>query len=245
MMPYQTTEFDLDKSAVVSGIPFLHCTLGEETILSRAAVSELLDSWPDSTFLASTQRTTGGDKTFRTNTATVLIGSRWCFPLEQLSSCWRNFLDYLAGPRYRQNLARVLKAPDGPIELEIRLTEYPRGGWMSRHTDRPEKLFSHNIYLCPDWQASWGGGLALYGNATASEPYTTYVPGAGTSLAFARSEHSWHEVLPVSDSARRPRRAVLVHAYRQLPPALEADSGTVAGVITKEGALTNDYISRC
>ena len=217
MTPYQAAGFDLEKAAVVSGTPFLHCTLGEATILSRAAVRELLESWPDGTFLASTQRIAGGDKTFRTNTATMLTGSRWRFPLEQLSSCWRDFLGYLAGPRYRQDIARVLEVPDGPVELEIRLTEYPRGGWMSRHTDRPEKLFSHNIYLCPDWQASWGGGLALYDDAAASEPYTVYVPGAGTSLAFARSERSWHEVLPISDSAPWPRRAVLVHGYRYSP----------------------------
>lgn len=225
MTPSPATGFDIGKAAVVSGTPFLHCSLGEETLLSRAAVLKLLESWPASTFLTSSQRITGGDKTFRTNTATILIGSRWCFPLEQLSSGWHDFLDYLAGIDYRQNLARVLQIPDGPIELEIRLTEYPRGGWMSRHTDRPEKLFSHNIYLCPDWRPTWGGGLALYDDATSAEPCTVCVPGAGTSLAFARSDRSWHEVLPVSGSALWPRRAVLIHGYRSIPRALEAADG--------------------
>ena len=86
---------------------------------------------------------------------------------------------------------------------------------MSRHTDRPDKSFSQVIYLCPDWQPSWGGGLALYEGAESDSPSRVVYPSAGNSVAFARSERSWHEVLGVTPEARTPRRALLIHGYNE------------------------------
>jgi len=64
-----------------------------------------------------------------------------------------------------------------------------------------------------------GSELYLYSSETGAGPAAVSVPGPGTSLAFARSDRSWHEVMVVSAQAPQPRRAVLVTGYR---PALAA-----------------------
>jgi hypothetical protein len=212
VMPYRDSDFRFAELAVRSDIPFPHLIFGENALLSSAAVGELVETFPD--ILAPSRRLSGGDKTYATNTIRVHLSGTWQVPVGQLPPCWRDFLLYLADSSYRDDLARSVGV-SGPIDLELRLTEYPAGGWMSRHTDRPDKLFSHNIYLCPGWLSEWGGGLALYDSASTSEPSAVYLPGDGTSLAFARSDRSWHEVMPVSGHAVLPRRAVLVHGYRR------------------------------
>jgi SM-20-related protein len=211
-MSYQDPDYALADLAVSSDVPFPHLKFRENTLLTSVAAAELADSFPD--IVAPTRRLTGGDKTYVTNTVVVYFKETWHAAIDQMPTCWRRFLAYLVESGYREELARSFDI-QGEIDLELRLTEYPVGGWMSRHTDRPEKLFSHNIYLCQGWLPEWGGGLALYDSASAGEPADVFMPGNGTSLAFVRSDSSWHEVMPVLENARRPRRAILVHGYRR------------------------------
>lgn len=194
--------------------PFRHVTFAEGDLLPRAFVDRLLDTFPDQRTLVPSRRSSGSDKTYAVNTVTLYHSGNRSAVLDRVDPSWREFTSYLIDSTYREELAALLGVPPGPIDLELRLTEYPTGGWMSRHTDRPEKLFSQNIYLCPEWSPDWGGGLALYSDEHGGSPETVFLPGAGTSLAFARSNRSWHEVLAVSERAAAPRRALLVHGYR-------------------------------
>jgi Rps23 Pro-64 3,4-dihydroxylase Tpa1-like proline 4-hydroxylase len=214
-MLQRTGTLDLMAAAQRFESPFRYVTFGPDTLLSGADVDRLVETFPGDQIMAPAHRSHGSDKTYFTRTVTLHELGQWSPKLASLDESWRDLLSWLADSSYLTDLARLLQLAPEPVQLEIRATEYTGGGWMSRHTDRPEKLFSQNLYLCPGWQSEWGGGLALYGDALAEEPATTFVPGAGTSVAFARSDQSWHEVLPVSASARRPRRAVLVHGYRQ------------------------------
>jgi hypothetical protein len=217
--------FDLGGPAEVSDHPFRHVRFPEAAGLTAAEVARLLEVFPGEGALTGSRRTAGGDKTYSVRTATVHHGGRWTPVLDALHPLWREFLGRIVEPDYRHRLAALLGLPAGPVELEVRLAEYPRGGWMSRHTDRPEKLFSQNIYLCPDWRPDWGGGLALYAGEHAPDPVSVFVPGAGNSLAFARTDRSWHEVLPVSPPAPVPRRTVLVHGYRAAPAPGDGRTG--------------------
>jgi hypothetical protein len=223
-MPFLAPAGELARAARIRGVPFPHVALDAGSLLTSDAVDDLLASFPDE-LLDLSQRAGGSDKTFRTSTVTMHLRGDWKVLPDRLPGCWAGLLRYLASDRYTSELASLLRIPPGPVELELRLTSYPRGGWMSRHTDRPDKLFSHNIYLCPGWQPEWGGELRLYDSAT-SAPGAVFLPGAGTSVAFARSDRSWHEVMPVSEQAPRPRRAVLVHGYR---PAAVAREERTAG----------------
>jgi hypothetical protein len=213
-MPYHDPRFDLRASATLRRLPFPHVTFAESTLLSRTDVDRLVAAFPAASTLATSRRTGGSDKTYEVGTLTLHDRGRWSAEYSRLDACWRELADYLVRSRYRFELAELLGVPPGPIELELRLTEYTRGGWMSRHTDRPEKLFTQNIYFCPGWRPEWGGSLALYTDRDTVEPATFFVPAAGNALDFARSELSWHEVIPVPGSARAPRRALLVHGYR-------------------------------
>ena len=194
--------------------PFRHVVFAEGDLLPRSLVDRLLETFPDGRTLTPWRRASGSDKTYSVNTVTLYHSGRRSAVLDRADASWRELTACLVDSAYRAELAELLGVPPGPIDLELRLTEYPVGGWMSRHTDRPEKLYSQNIYLCPDWSPEWGGGLALYSGEHSGSPETVFVPGAGTSLAFARSDRSWHEVLAVSERAAAPRRALLVHGYR-------------------------------
>lgn len=205
--------FDLDGAELVDE-PFRHARFAEYSGLSRTELDELVAAFPLEEPLRASGRRRCGDKTYAMLTVTVHRAGRWTTATADLAPRLQEFLAGLVESDYRHRLAQLLGVPPGPVGLEVRLAVYPRGGWMSRHTDRPDKLFSQNIYLCPGWSADWGGDLALYGEEHAAEPAGVVLPGAGNSVAFARSTRSWHEVRPVLPAARRPRRTVLIHGHR-------------------------------
>lgn len=206
------TEIDPAAVAQLRAEPFPHAVFGADTLLSGAEVARLVATAPVAP--TTSRRAAGGDKTYEVTMLTLYDRGSWAPQLSELDASWRSLAHRFADTGYAERLAGLLGVPPGPVELELRLTEYRVGGWMSRHTDRPDKLFSQNIYLCPDWSPAWGGGLALYADEHQPDAAAVFVPGAGTSLAFARSDRSWHEVLPVAADAALPRRALLLHGYR-------------------------------
>jgi Rps23 Pro-64 3,4-dihydroxylase Tpa1-like proline 4-hydroxylase len=207
--------FDLEPAGVAVALPFPHHTFAPHSIVSEEAVSTLLEAFPEHLMRGATLRDAGSDKNYYVDHLTVFDRGTWKVRTPNLAEPWRQLLHYLAGDRYATAVRSLLGLGDVPMSTEIRLSSYPSDGWMSRHTDRADKLFSHNIYLCPDWDPSWGGGLALYESRTSRAPARVVMPGAGNSVVFRRSDVSWHEVMPVSPNAARPRRAVLIHGYRE------------------------------
>jgi Rps23 Pro-64 3,4-dihydroxylase Tpa1-like proline 4-hydroxylase len=169
-------------------------------------------TFPSAHLVAS--RRAAGAKTYRVRTLTLYRAGHWSDEAASLSSAWQQLCGWIIEPAYRQAVLRLLEAPEVEVEIEARATEHQPGDWMSRHTDRSDKVFSHVLYLCEGWQAAWGGGLALFASKVAKIPSKTVEPGAGNSVAFLRSGSSWHEVLPVSPAAPCARRALLIHGYR-------------------------------
>lgn len=212
-MLFEQGEHDITAAAQVCHRPYLHCVFEPDSIVTRTEVDVLLDTFPEDLMRAPALRTAGTDKNYLVSHLDVFDRGRWATPPDALPPPWRSLVRYLTGADYAAAIRRVLDLGDVPMAIEVRISRYPRGGWMSRHTDRPDKVFSHNVYLCPDWDPVWGGELALYDGADAHEPSRSVLPGAGNSVAFRRSDHSWHEVMPVAEDAGRPRCAVLVHGY--------------------------------
>ncbi|MFC7304493.1 2OG-Fe(II) oxygenase [Streptomyces monticola] len=196
-------------------LPFPHAVFDPGALLAPATAARLAATFPAG--LLRTATTAGqerrSDKTYAVNAFTLHHHGRTAPEADRLDDSWRRLTGELAAPDYGRRICKLLGLPDADITVELRLTEYVRGGWMSRHTDRPDKAFSQNIYLCPGWRPQWGGGLGLYAEPRQALPVRTFTPGGGNSLAFARSDDSWHEVFPVTAQARAPRRALLVHAY--------------------------------
>lgn len=219
---FEQAGHDVAKTAVVRRQPFLHCEFAPGSIVSRVEVATLLRHFPGDLMRAPTIRTSGTDKNYMVSHLDVFDRGRWVTPLADLPSDWYPLLGYLVGGDYLAMIRKVLELGDVAMTIEVRITRYPRAGWMSRHTDRPDKVFSHNIYLCPDWDPAWGGELALYDDADARQPARTVLPGTGNSVAFRRADDSWHEVMPVAETAGRPRCAVLVHGYHA-PGTLDQD----------------------
>jgi SM-20-related protein len=210
---FEQASHDIGKTARVRREPFLHCEFPVGGILSQDDAAMLLRQFPHDLLGSPRLRRKGTDKDYLVSHLDVFDRGRWVTPPADLPASWRCLLDYLVGREYRAMMADILEIGDIDMAIEVRISSYPRGGWMSRHTDRPDKVFSHNIYLCPGWNPARGGQLALYGDRHESEPARTVLPGMGNSVAFRRSDDSWHEVMPVAEDADRPRRAVLVHAY--------------------------------
>lgn len=212
-MLFEHTGHGVTRTGLVYRKPFRHCEFPQGSIVSRDEVAVLLRHFPEDLMRAPTLRTSGTDKNYLVSHLDVFDRGRWATPLPDLPPDWRLLVGYLVGPDYLAMIRKVLGLGDIAMVIEVRISRYPRAGWMSRHTDRPDKVFSHNIYLCPDWDPTWGGELALYDDAHATEPARTVLPGAGNSIAFRRSDDSWHEVMPVAEAASWPRCAVLVHGY--------------------------------
>ena len=214
-MRFTEPGYELAREGVSTDQPFRHCVFGETSLLDAAAVQRLMATFPGENLGVESTRLAGGDKSYHVTNLPVYDRGRWQVALTDFDPAWQQLLTYLVSAEYAASMAAALDLGSGWFDVEVRITSYSAGGWMSRHTDRPEKAFSHNVYLCPGWQPDWGGTLALYADAETTEPAKVFVPGAGTSLAFARSDDSWHEVLAVSERAERPRRAVLVHGYHR------------------------------
>lgn len=200
-------------SAVLRRQPFEHVVHNSGALLPIDTVAQLMQTFPHDRLTERWSRP-GGDKSYRVRTSTLYDAHGPTALLADLPLCWRDVVGAITATAYGSTMADLLKLTSVPARWEIRLSEYSHGGCMSRHTDRPDKLFSQNIYLCPRWEADWGGELALYDGPASAHPVVVFPPGPGVSLAFARSDHSWHEVRHVSQACQAPRRALLVHAYR-------------------------------
>jgi Rps23 Pro-64 3,4-dihydroxylase Tpa1-like proline 4-hydroxylase len=189
--------------------PFRHL-IGSE--LSVGDVNLLVSLFPGH-LLHDTARSANGDKTYQVRARTAYDQGVWTLGPDEIAPEWWYFLNRFVQGRRVAGIAEMLELPASPYRVELRLTEYAASGWMSRHTDRPDKAFSWIVYLATSWRRSWGGELALYADPASACPAAAIWPGPGTSVAFARSDHSWHEVRPVSASAEQPRRALLIHGY--------------------------------
>ncbi|MGH3685254.1 MAG: 2OG-Fe(II) oxygenase [Pseudonocardiaceae bacterium] len=214
----------------VTDRPFRHVRYAAGSLIDRAEGRQLTAEFPSLKLLHSERR--GHRKSYQVRVLPLHSAHGWQpDALGLLSPRWCAFAERLVTPKHLRSVCELLGlttrgvAPDD-LWVELRLAEYVAGGWMSRHTDRADKAFSQIFYFCPDWQPGWGGGLALYDSEHAETPATLIEPECGNAVAFARSDVSWHEVLPVSVQALASRRTLLVHAYYREPPL---DSAPGAG----------------
>jgi 2-oxoglutarate-Fe(II)-dependent oxygenase superfamily protein len=226
VIPFLSSEPELR----VTDRPFRHVRYAAGSLIDWAEGRQLAAEFPSLKLSHSERR--GHSKSYRVRVLPLHGECGWrpdVFGL--LSPRWCAFVERLVTPKHLRSVCELLGlvtrgvVPDG-LWVELRLAEYVTGGWMSRHTDRADKAFSQIFYFCPDWQPSWGGGLALYDSEHAEIPATLIEPGCGNAVAFVRSDTSWHEVLPVSVQAQASRRTLLVHAYYRDPPL---DSAPGAG----------------
>lgn len=193
--------------------PFAHYVTPPGSILSTATCNSLYETFP-SRLLRFHRRNSGPGKTYALSTRSLVASDEQQVDSAVLGPGWAEMVADVMSAPYRSTVLESLGIGQSKCEIELRITEHDRDGYMSRHTDRPEKLFSQIIYLCPAWRSEDGGRLLLFESARALKPMKTITPALGNSVLFARSERSWHEVEAVSTATRNCRRSILIHGYR-------------------------------
>lgn len=104
----------------------------------------------------------------------------------------RDYLALMASLQYELNRAFFL----GLFEYEAHFALYPEGAFYKKHLDsfrgNANRMVTTVSYLNPDWQAEWGGELAVY-NEEDTQLLTTVIPEIGKLVVFM-SEQIPHEV---------------------------------------------------
>ncbi|MEU7935379.1 2OG-Fe(II) oxygenase [Micromonospora echinofusca] len=194
----------------VRDTPFRWASLAP-TFADPAVARTLAATFPAG-LLESAERTDGsGDKQYVMRSLTVMRDSRWLTEPGDLPGSWPGLVTELAGDAYRDAVARMVDVDLSSCRVEIRLCAYPTDGWLSAHTDRPDKIVTQVFYLNEEWDAGWGGALRLLSSANDDDVHTVVPPLLDTSVVFVRSDDSWHSVAPVHRDGTAERRSVLVH----------------------------------
>jgi SM-20-related protein len=132
------------------------------------------------------------------------IAESGSFPADQLSygPAFREFLDELASEPFRKAFEDkfALDLSGLPHTVTVRGHCSPKDGRI--HTDSKSKIITVLIYMNPEWEHS-GGRLRLLRSADDLDDAILEVPpGAGTLLAFKRSDNSFHGHKPFSGERR-------------------------------------------
>jgi SM-20-related protein len=127
-----------------------------------------------------------------------------------LPPLWSEVAGVLCGSFYRDTLSQLANTDLSRCTAHIRICSYGPGHWLGPHTDRPDKLATHIIYLTPGWLPEWGGALRLHRSQAADDVAAVIAPAANSGVLLVRSDRSWHSVESVREGAPH-RRSILVH----------------------------------
>lgn len=178
-------------------------------LLDAAYAEELADHFPSSVLRES--RSPQGHYLLRDRT--LIEAGEQTATAAALHGVWRQLLDWLLTPEYRTFVSEATGADLAGCRLKVRLCEYGPGTFMTAHTDRPDRVATQILYLSRSWDRSWGGGLDIMTSPDDADPAAVAAsvwPRFNTSVLFARSDHSYHAVRPVSPDAPELRRTLLV-----------------------------------
>lgn len=195
--------------AVASDRPFRWLSTEPGLLLDEATAARLAREFPTESFTRRESDRPDASKTYR-NFSRALVGPDVRADAAPLPEIWQRLVTELLEDGYRDAVAKVLGQPPA-ARLEIRLARHGRTDWLSPHTDRPDKAFSHLVYFNPEWREEWGGCLQILGSADPADVVAQVVPRLGVSALFERSDSSWHQVGPVAAEAPSDRISLLIH----------------------------------
>jgi 2OG-Fe(II) oxygenase superfamily len=201
------------RRCVLQHEPYTWLATRPDQIYAEATARQLLIDFPVDSFTRTDASADGRAKTYRNYTRTLLAPSESRRQPEHLPPLWRQLVTELSIMDYRRDVAALLDQPVAST-LEIRLVRHGNGDWLSPHTDREDKLFSHVFYFNPGWREEWGGCLEILAGAEPVVPVARVVPRLGVTSLLARCEKSWHQVTKVTEAAPGERVSLLVHGMR-------------------------------
>ncbi len=130
-----------------------------------------------------------GDKTY-------LLCGRALDPVD--SPIWQALVEELKGAAYQAAIEASSGLDLTGLDLELTVWRQLPGGYLSPHTDKPDKVLTHLIYFGSSvWSEGAGGALRILRSANLEDPAATIQPRLGASAFIVRSDHSWHGYLPI------------------------------------------------
>ncbi|CAB5714425.1 Predicted proline hydroxylase [Delftia tsuruhatensis] len=157
----------------------------------------------------------GGEKDYRYDARSLIpMGEKNISRPEFLSPGWMEFAQDLISDDYRSAMSSLTGIDLSHFPMEANLYHYGSGALLGPHRDLPEKKVTHVFYFNENWLAADGGCLAILNSSNAKDVAALVSPNVGNSVAFVRSDESWHEVTKVSARVRASRRSVTVTFYQ-------------------------------
>lgn len=185
---------DIEKlrSSKLISTPFKYTKI--ESILSVIHAEKLLETLPLEGNYRSLRKN-GSDKIYNVvNNILVELGQTTLVN-PNISIDWNNLIIELQGKQYREALSSLLDEDLVNCYMEITLKRYKLYDYISAHTDKPSVRATHMIFLNENWEQDWGGMLYFLNDA--QEILEVFLPTIAQSVAFVRSDISWHKVCPV------------------------------------------------
>lgn len=175
----------------------------EKCFESRVAI-DLFNSFPRSKF----NKSIGKEKRYKHLERTIVDGNTPCNN-EDLSDVWLKLIKYFKSTNYKQMMEQKLNRSLSNSFLKVRLYRYEEGDWMNPHTDPPDRLTSHLIYLNPEWQEEYGGQLVILKSNDLKSISNIIPPKHNTGIIFSPTKFSYHAVMPMLKSKGFERKVII------------------------------------
>lgn len=198
------------RSSKLISTPFKYSKI--DNILSVNLAEKLLETLPLEGNYRSIRKD-GSDKIYNViNNILVELGQKTSVN-PNIGIDWNNLIIELQDRQYREALSSLLDEDLVNCYMEITLKRYKLNDYISAHTDKPSVRATHMIFLNESWKPDWGGMLYFLNDA--QEVIEVFLPTIAQSVAFVRSDISWHKVCPVL-SVEKERVAIQVAFWNKI-----------------------------
>lgn len=157
----------------------------------------------------------GGEKDYSYDSREVVgFGKNSVSNPHNLHPKWNALATDLLSPQYRTAMSLLSGLDLSDAKLKVNLLNYQPGGHLGPHVDLQEKLVTHDIFVTGDWNPNDGGCLRVLRSRDEDDVFAEFPPTIGNSVVLKRSDHSWHAVTRVADTATKSRRILTATFYR-------------------------------
>lgn len=136
--------------------------------------------------------------------------------LGNLSSIWRQVIEEMWTPAYRQALTQISGVELKDCAMVIGFRRYNLGHCHRPHTDEPSKALTHLLFFNEQWSMDWGGCLRILFDEKPESVFQDIAPLGQFSAVIVRSDNSWHMVTPVASTALQCRLALRITFFHNL-----------------------------
>jgi Rps23 Pro-64 3,4-dihydroxylase Tpa1-like proline 4-hydroxylase len=178
------------ESAFLVKEPFRYSVI--PSCLEPEVFKKLIENLPNANYYRSV-RHEGSDKNYNVvNNILLKLGDDSYNKDSYLADIWIEFVNQFKSKRYIDLLSVLLEEDLSKCFIEITLKKYGFNDFISAHTDTHNVCATHMIFLNSNWEMQWGGQLCFLDEKM--KVIERFLPTIHTSVAFVRSENSWHAV---------------------------------------------------